>query len=52
MKRIGIAMHLLLAMEARLEQTSVVLKEYTNFQVFPCHCTGDSACAYLAESLR
>jgi 7,8-dihydropterin-6-yl-methyl-4-(beta-D-ribofuranosyl)aminobenzene 5'-phosphate synthase len=44
-------MHLVQATTTRLEQTAEVLKEYTIPHVFPCHCTGDTACAYLAERL-
>ena len=34
-----------------LERTAEALKAYTIPHVFPCHCTGDAACAYLAERL-
>ncbi len=44
-------MHLLHASEERLKRTAEALKEYTVSHVFPCHCTGDAACAYLAERL-
>jgi len=44
-------MHLLPATEARLERTTEALKEYAIPRVIPCHCTGDAACAYLAEHL-
>ena len=44
-------MHLLHATEARLERTAEALKEYAIPCVIPCHCTGDAACAYLAERL-
>jgi 7,8-dihydropterin-6-yl-methyl-4-(beta-D-ribofuranosyl)aminobenzene 5'-phosphate synthase len=44
-------MHLLHATEARLERTTAALKEYAIPCVIPCHCTGDAACAYLAERL-
>ena len=44
-------MHLLHATETRLERTAEALKAYTIPHVFPCHCTGDAACAYLAERL-
>ncbi len=44
-------MHLLHASEARLERTAEALKEYAIRCVIPCHCTGDAACAYLAERL-
>ena len=42
-------MHLLHATEARLERTAAALKEYAIPYVVPCHCTGDDACAYLAD---
>lgn len=44
-------MHLLQASEERLKRTAEALKEYAIPHVFPCHCTGDAACAYLAERL-
>jgi len=44
-------MHLLHASEERLERTAEALKEYAIPHVFPCHCTGDVACARLAEHL-
>lgn len=44
-------MHLLHATETRLERTAKALKEYAIPYVVPCHCTGDEACAYLAERL-
>jgi len=44
-------MHLLHATDARLEQTAEALKAYAIPLVIPCHCTGDAACAYLAERL-
>jgi len=44
-------MHLLHATEMRLERTAEALKEYAIPCVIPCHCTGDAACAYLAENL-
>ena len=44
-------MHLLHASEERLERTAEALKAYTIPHVFPCHCTGDAACAYLAGQL-
>ena len=44
-------MHLLHATETRLERTAEALKEYAIPCVIPCHCTGDAACAYLAERL-
>ena len=44
-------MHLLHASEERLERTAEALKEYAVPYVFPCHCTGNAACAYLAERL-
>jgi 7,8-dihydropterin-6-yl-methyl-4-(beta-D-ribofuranosyl)aminobenzene 5'-phosphate synthase len=44
-------MHLLHASKERLERTAEALKEYAVPHVFPCHCTGDAACAYLAERL-
>ena len=42
-------MHLLPATETRLERTAKALKEYAIPYVVPCHCTGDDACAYLAD---
>ncbi|MDD4017388.1 MAG: MBL fold metallo-hydrolase [Kiritimatiellae bacterium] len=41
--------HLLHASEERLERTAEALKEYAIPHVFPCHCTGEAASAYLAE---
>ena len=44
-------MHLLHATETRLERTAKALKEYAIPYVVPCHCTGDDACAYLADQV-
>lgn len=34
-----------------MERTAEALRAYTIPHVFPCHCTGEAACAYLAERL-
>ena len=44
-------MHLLHAEQGRLAHTAEALKKYAIQQVYPCHCTGDSACDYLARRL-
>lgn len=44
-------MHLSHASERRIMRTAEALKEYTISHLCPCHCTGDAACAYLAEHL-
>lgn len=44
-------MHLCHASDARYSFTANALKEYSMRLLIPCHCTGDTACGYLAEKL-
>ena len=45
-------LHLLHADEARLAQTARELEAASISFLYPCHCTGDGAVAYLSQSLR
>ncbi len=44
-------MHLLHADHERLERTTAALREYAIPHVFPCHCTGEAAMAFLEADL-
>jgi 7,8-dihydropterin-6-yl-methyl-4-(beta-D-ribofuranosyl)aminobenzene 5'-phosphate synthase len=44
-------MHLINATDERLERTTEALKAYAIPSMVPCHCTGESAVAFLAGRL-